>query len=296
VDLADVIQQCRERLPDGGNRVVVDSIPSVMVRGDDQLDTVVAELVTTALDRTDDEVALDVTPGEETIELTVTAAGDWLTDVEQTVLLEGPPEYDRPDFGYGISIVRLLVDRYGGSLAVSAPTERTAVTVELLRTMEDPPPGESSGVAPADLRDAAVAGLGAGLAMGALLQVFTGQVAVIGSLYGLRSLPVGWVVHLFHSVLFSTVAVVTIRRTRLARVVPKPRKLVAVGVSYGLVLWLVGAGFLMPAWLLAVGGTSPIPNLQPGSLMAHLGWGVWLGASLALLLPNSPLGRVSPSS
>jgi two-component system OmpR family sensor kinase len=296
VDLADVIQQCRERLPNGGDRVVVDSIPSVMVRGDDQLDTVVAELVTTALDRTDDEVALDVTPGEETIELTVTAAGDWLTDVEQTVLLEGPPEYDRPDFGYGISIVRLLVDRYGGSLAVSAPTERTAVTVELLRTMEDPPPGESSGVAPADLRDAAVAGLGAGLAMGALLQVFTGQVAVIGSLYGLRSLPVGWVVHLFHSVLFSTVAVVTIRRTRLARVVPKPRKLVAVGVSYGLVLWLVGAGFLMPAWLLAVGGTSPIPNLQPGSLMAHLGWGVWLGASLALLLPNSPLGRVSPSS
>ena len=288
VDLADVVYQCRERLPDGGDRVVVDSIPSVMVRSDDHLDTVVAELVTTALNRTDDEVLLDVTPGEETVELTVTAAGDWLTDVEQTVLLEGLPEYDRPDIGYGISIVRLLVGRYGGSLVVSTTAERTTVTVELLQTIEDSPPGESLGVAPTDLSDAAVAGLGAGLAMGALLQVFTGQVAVIGSLYGVRSLPVGWVAHLFHSVLFSTVAVVTIRQTRLAWVVANPRELVATGVGYGLALWLVGASLLMPAWLTAVGASAPIPNLQPVSLVAHLVWGMWLGASLTLLLPDSP--------
>ncbi len=288
VDLADVVSQCRERLPDGGDRVVVDSIPAVMVRGDDHLDTVVAELVTTALNRTDDAVALDVTSGEETVELTVTAVGDWLTDVERTVLLEGPPEYDRPDLDYSLSIVRLLVARYGGRLAVSTTAERTAVTVELRRTMAESPPGESPGIASTDLRDAAVAGLGAGLAMGMLLQVFTGRVAVIGSLYGVRSLPVGWVAHLFHSVLFATVAVVTIRRTRLARVGSNPRELVATGAGYGLVLWLVGASLLMPAWLTAVGATASIPTLQPVSLAAHLLWGVWLGASLALLLPDSP--------
>ncbi|MFB6205379.1 MAG: sensor histidine kinase [Haloglomus sp.] len=287
VDLADVVRRCRERLPADGGRVVVDAVPSAVVRGDDHLDTVVAELVTMARDRTDGDVTLDVVPDGETVRLTVAAPGDWLTDVERTVLLAGPPEYDRPDVGYGVAIVRLLVTRYGGRLRVSTDDAETAVTAELLRTTEDPPPGETPGVAAADLRDAAVAGLAAGAVMGGLLQAFTGRIAVIGSLYGVHSLPVGWVAHLFHSVLFATVAVAVLRRTGLGEVVTAPHELLAAGAGYGVVLWAVGASIAMPAWLNAVGVAVAVPNLQVTSLLIHLAWGGTLGV-LFWLLPLDP--------
>jgi two-component system OmpR family sensor kinase len=285
VDLSEMVTRCKERLPaDDGRVVVTEPVPSVMVRGDDHLDTVVAELVTMALDRTEDgTLTLDVTPATQTVDLTLTAPGDWLTEVERTVLLEGPPEYDRPDIGYGVSIVRLLVARYGGTLRITEDGDDLSVTAELLRTTENPPPGESPGVVARDLRYAALAGLGAGVVMGGLLQVFTGGITVIGALYGGQSLAVGWVAHLFHSMLFSAVLVGALQGSGLERVLGTPHEALGFGVGYGALLWLVGAGLVMPAWLNAAGIATPIPNLQLPSLAVHLIWGGVLSVSLHLL-------------
>jgi hypothetical protein len=290
VDLAEVVTRCKEQLPTDNDRVVVtDPVPSVMIRGDDHLDTVIAELVTMALDRTEDgTLTLDVAPGTQTVDLTLTAPGDWLTEAERTVLLEGPPEYDRPDIGYGISIVRLLVARYGGSMSVMTDGDELSVTAELLRTTENPPPGESPGVAARDLRYAALAGLGAGVVMGGLLQVLTGGITVIGALYGGQSLAVGWVAHLFHSVLFSAVLIGALQRSELERVLGTPHEALGLGVGYGALLWVVGAGLVMPAWLNAVGIVTPIPNLRFPSLAVHLIWGGALGALLHLLPISRP--------
>jgi two-component system OmpR family sensor kinase len=284
VDLGEVVARCRERLSTDDSRVVVrEPIPSVMVRGDDHLDTVVAELVSMALDRTEDgAVTLDVTPATHTVDLTLTAPGGWLTAVERTVLLEGPPEYDRPDIGYAVPIVRLLVAHYGGTISVATEGDELSVTAELLRTTENPPPGESPGVAAEDLRYAALAGLGAGVVMGSLLQVLTGGITVIGALYGGQSLAVGWVAHLFHSVLFSAVLVGALRRSGLGRGLGTPHEALGLGVGYGALLWVVGAGLVMPAWLSATAVATPIPNLQLPSLAVHLVWGGVLGGLLHL--------------
>jgi signal transduction histidine kinase len=288
VDLGEVLQRCRDRLPDVAARVTMDEPPSVLVRGDDHLDTVVSELVTMAVERTDgDDVAVDVAVGETTAALTVSAPSGWVSEPERAALLEGPPEYDRPDVGYGISIVRLLVGRYGGSLRFDGDGAGTTVTVELLRTTEDPPDGDSPGVGAAGLQYAAVAGVGAGVAMGGLLQLVTGQVAVIGSLYGVRSPVVGWVAHLFHSVLFATLAVAALRRLPLARYIDGLSGAIALGAGYGVTLWFVAAGIVMSLWLNAIGIPAPLPALDAMSLGAHLVWGATLGG-LVNWLPMSP--------
>jgi two-component system OmpR family sensor kinase len=288
VDLGGVLRRCRDRLPDAATRVTMEESPSVLVRGDDHLDTVVGELVTMALERTDgDDVAVDVVVEETTAALTVSAPGGWASEPERAALLEGPPEYDRPDVGYGISIVRLLVGRYGGSLRLDETEARTTVTVELLRTTEDPPDGDSPGVGAAGLRYAAVAGIVAGAVMGGLLQLFTGEVAVIGSLYGVRSPVVGWVAHLFHSVLFATLAVAALRRLPLSRYTDGLPGAAALGAGYGVALWFVAAGVVMSLWLNAIGIPSPLPELNPMSLVAHLVWGATLGG-LVNRLPIDP--------
>jgi two-component system OmpR family sensor kinase len=119
--------------------------------------------------------------------------------------------------------------------------------------------------------------------MGGLLQVFTGGITVIGALYGGQSLAVGWVAHLFHSVLFSAVLVGALQGSGLERVLGTPHEALGFGVGYGALLWLVGAGLVMPAWLNAAGIATPIPNLQLPSLAVHLIWGGVLSVSLHLL-------------
>lgn len=279
VDLGEVLQRCRDRLPEARERITMDEPPSVLVRGDDHLDTVVGELVTMALDRTDGgRVTVDVVVEETTAALTVATTGEWVSEPERDALLEGPPEYDRPDVGYGVSIIRLLVARYGGAVRLDEGATGTAVTVELLRTSEDLPDGDSPGVGATELRYAAVAGVGAGVVMGGLLQLFTGDIAVIGSLYGVRSPVVGWVAHLFHSVLFATLAVAALTRLPLAKYVDRLPGAVAMGAGYGIALWFVAAGVVMSLWLNAIGIPAPLPALDAVSLVAHLVWGASLGA------------------
>lgn len=282
VDLSAVVRRCRDRLPDAGERVAVEEFPSVAVRADEHLETVVAHLLTVALERTAGEVAVALDVSETSVGLTVSASGTWLTESERAVLLNGVPEYDDPGVQFEVPIARLLVAEYGGTATVTEGVSETAVTVELLRVGDGDVPANAPGVDATALRNAAVVGVVAGTVMGAILQLFSGQIGIIGGLYGVQTLAVGWVAHLFHSVVFAVLFAALSNRYRdgsAARLVEST----ALGVGYGFVLWLVAAGVVMSLWLEVVGIGAPLPNFGLVSLAAHLVWGGTLGIVSALL-------------
>jgi len=107
---------------------------------------------------------------------------------------------------------------------------------------------------------------------------------VIGGLYGVDHGAVGWVTHLFHSVVFGLlfVAGVSALRTRewggpFANVqLERLPYVMLAGLLWGTVLWLVAAGILMPLWLRTVGIPASLPTLPPLGLVAHGFWGATL--------------------
>jgi len=284
VDISTVVQRCLNRLPNTDGRVRISGLSSVRVRADDHFDTVLAHLLTLALDRTaDSEVAVALDVDETTVDLRVSAPGNWLTESERDVLTNGVPEYDSPDVQFEVPITRLLVAEYGGSVNVTADTADTAVTVELLRVESDGIPADATGVEAVDLRNAAIAGVVAGGLMGAILQLFSGQIGIIGGLYGVQTLAVGWITHLFHSVVFAILFATLYNRYRQGSTAASPVEPPLLGVGYGFLLWLVAAGIVMGIWLNLVGIGSPVPNLGPVSLAGHLSWGGALGVVYTLL-------------
>lgn len=125
-----------------------------------------------------------------------------------------------------------------------------------------------------------VAGILAGAVMGALMVVQTPPVieAAIPALWGLSGGAAGWTVHLSNSAMFG-VAFAAVARW-YPGVVRGVQRTVAAGVVYGIVLWVLGAVLLMPVWLDAVGFASPppLPNVAVESLVAHVAYGIVLGA------------------
>lgn len=113
-----------------------------------------------------------------------------------------------------------------------------------------------------------------------MTQFVAGRMAVIGTLYGVGNVAVGWISHLYHSVFF---ALVFVAATATWVRDDDARRLVALGTGYGAVLWLVAAGLVMPLWLRAVGIPAPVPNLRLPSLLNHLFWGTVLGGVYAWL-------------
>lgn len=285
VALDEVLESCRDALSTGDRSVRVEgSLPSVAVRADDDLGTAFEELVDLALDRAaDPHATLSVTADRRSVAVTVAAPGAWLTDAERTALHEGLPEFDAPEVRYGVPIVRLLVDGYGGRLDATDDADGTAVTVTLPRPRAGggEAPLASVGVGGRTLGTAALAGLVAGVGMGWFLQVVTGSLGVIGALYGVRAASVGWVAHLFHSLVFAVVFVAA--RSRLPRATAGLASSVGLGLGYGVLLWVVAAGAVMRLWLASLGVTPPVPPLSLPGLLAHLVWGALVGAVVALL-------------
>lgn len=125
----------------------------------------------------------------------------------------------------------------------------------------------------------ALAGLLAGIAMGVMLTVQMTPVieVAIPALYGLEGMAAGWPAHLFHSlalgVVFAGVA------SALPQYSASVGRSTALGVGYGVVLWVVLAAIVMPIWLGVVGfpGAPPLPNFDPQSLVGHVVYGLVLG-------------------
>lgn len=275
----------RAEHPDGV--VELDAIPEVTVRGVPHLDVLFEHLIENAVVHGDRErptarVRVETDDPSGVVRVHVVDDGPGLPPAQQR-LVRGAvaPEEDDPQVGFGLAIVRLMLDDIGGDLSVETPVadgRGTALTVTLPRSDA---PTDRLGVAAGHLRRGVVAGLIAGAVMGLVMQFVADQMAVVGSLYGVGNVAVGWVTHQYHSVFF---ALLFVAATVSWVHDTDTRRLVALGAGYGAVLWLVAAGLVMPLWLRAVGVPAPLPNLGLSSLLNHLLWGTVFGGVYAWLL------------
>lgn len=288
-DLGASVETVLQRLPDDADVTIDGEMPDdTLVRADERIDLLVAELVENAIDHAgpDATVTVDVTGNARTIDLTVRDDGPGLPEAaEKALAARSLPEFDDPSFGYGLQMVRLLVEQYGGSIeAVS--NGGTALTVTLQRTREQSTQPLALGVPIVDLLRAGVAALVAGVVMGVLMDQIAGIMPVVGALYGVENQTVGWVTHLFHSVVFGLLFAAACTVASIEDVAATFRGTTALGLGWGLILWLVAAGVIMPIWMIAVGLDATVPNLSATGLVSHAVWGVILGALYAVL-PNS---------
>jgi len=289
------VESVRERHPDA--RISVDDgdgDPDALAN--DRLDYVFTHLVENAVVHTPTGSAVEVTvrATPDTVRVAVRDSGQGLPEREQRLLETG--EIDRssgPRSGFGLYFVRFLATSYGGAVETDVEADGTTITVVLPRTDRtgstlgtvgsDPPTGTSTGVRPAvpQLSVVVAAALVAGVCYGVAAEQVGGSVGIIGVFYGVEHAVVGWITHQFHSVVFGFVfaGLVTVLPARYRDSLPA---YVVVGTAWGLVLWLVAAGFVSAIWLRLLGIPASIPSLSGVTLVAHLVWGPVLGTLTAL--------------
>lgn len=287
-----VVDDLRERYPEA--TLTLDAEPA-SVRADDQLSMLVEQIVENAVEHGGERprVGVGVARTDTAVEIAVTDDGPGLGEEERALLASGNLDrYDRPSEGFGLWIARLLLDRYGGTAGVTVEGG-TTVTLRLPRADGRARTRDRSGltVRPRRLRNAVVAGLVAGVGMGVTLQVFSNVLPVIGALYGTPSAAVGWVTHLFHSVVFAVVFATVLSHPRLAGVADRVTPTTGLSVVFGTGLWLVAAGLVMPVWLRLVGIDVPLPRLRFVPLVGHLLWAALLGLTYWALERTPELER-----
>lgn len=273
---------------DGGDdREGTGEYGSVAVVADDRLSLVVQRLIEHAIDaRRAGRVRVETDVDRRSVMVSVVDDGAPLSDQQRGVLERGAfPEYDDPTIGFELQPVSLLVSEYDGAVTAAdghGDNVGTRVAIELSRAGVDAA-AATVGVPSTDLRRAVASGLVAGVLMGGVFWATSDMLPVIGALYGARSAVLGWVTHLFHSVVFALLFVAAVSTSPLRRRVRRPLSTAAAGAVSGVALWLVAAGVVMPLWLRVVGEAAPLPNLPVLGLLAHVVWGVTLGAGYALL-------------
>lgn len=273
----------------------------VRVLADRRLELLVRELLDNAFEHAgpDATVELAAEADDEAVTLTVRDDGPGLPDAARSVLeTPGLPETDDARFGYGLQMVRLLVDHYGGEVSLDCD-DGTVVTVTLERPPADRTVGLAAGVPTQDLYRTAAAAVVAGLFLGVALEVLAGAIPAIGGLYGVESAVVGWVAHLFHSVLFGLLFAAALRARPVRRRVQTDWQRTLAGAAWGLLVWTVAA-VTVPLWLGVAGSDAQFPALGVVGLVPHLLWGGLLGwldvafedsARLEALLGRLPDGQ-----
>lgn len=287
VDIAAAVADATEEF----ERAAVETDPpdAVFVRADDRLRIVIRELVENALSHgTDDEddadapVRIRVDVAEGVVDLRIEDDGPGIPEGDRALLESGTlPEYDDPKSGFGLQTIRLLVEHYDGSIAVDVDGG-TAVTVSLLRVSQSGDPVSPLGVERWNLGAISAASIVAGVAMGVYLHFAAGLLPVIGALYAVQSHVVGWITHLFHSLVFGFLFAAGVTRPTMRRYDSVGQRTL-LGIGWGVVLWLVAAGIIMPLWLQLVGIEATAPNLTVPGLVGHVIWGAILGGVYAII-------------
>lgn len=280
------IETARRTYPNAS--IDVEMPAAATVRAVADIDLAVAHLLENAIVHNEAErpqVAVSVVVEHDTVTMYVEDDGPGLPDEQRAMLASGTlPEFDDPRAGFGLTIARMLVEESSGTLRTTGDGSEsgTELAMALPRANGRDSTG-AYGVEPSELLDVTVAALVAGGVMGLLIQTLTGNIAIIGTLYGISSAGVGWVTHQFHSVVFGIVFAAALSGRRLRRYRDSLFGTAALGTGYGVVLWFVAAGFVMPVWLTLVGVPAPIPSLDPTSLLGHVVWGALLGTGYTVL-------------
>jgi signal transduction histidine kinase len=299
VSLSDAAVEAAEAVRDGHPTAAVavdDPGGDVRVRATGRLAEMLERLIENAVehgsttgrsavdDPVDPRVVVAVRTTGATASVRVEDDGPGLPEPQRRLLADGSlPRYDDPNAGFGLTMVRLLAEEAGATVGVDSRRDGagTAVEVTFLRERDGDGGSAVDGVSVGGLVDAALAAVLAGVLMGVVFQATQGSIPVIGALYGVMTPLVGWVTHLFHSLVFG-VAFVGITNATLARrdreSVPKHALF---GAGFGAFLWLFAAGVVMPLWLRTVGIDAPVPSLGLVGLAGHLLWGSVLGGTYA---------------
>ncbi|MCU4751852.1 ATP-binding protein [Halobacteria archaeon AArc-curdl1] len=232
-------------------------------------------------------VDVSIVDGPETLCVRIVDDGPGIGEEHRSRLQQRSlPTYDDPTAGFGLTISRLLVDRIGGR--IDAPTDvadADGAVIEVTLRRANASGGDQStnlqyGVPGWELGVAGGCAIIAGITMGIFLEALAGSVPIIGALYGVQNAAVGWTTHLFHSVIFGVIFAALLAQPTLERY----RNLtgtMGIAVAFGVFLWLVAAGVVMPVWLSLLGIETAIPNLTAPSLVGHVIWGAMLGGCYA---------------
>ncbi|PSL02703.1 hypothetical protein CLV30_1098 [Haloactinopolyspora alba] len=122
-----------------------------------------------------------------------------------------------------------------------------------------------------------VGGLVGGVGFGVLMQAM-GMMPMVADLIGSSSEGVGWLVHLFNSALFGAVFVVL-----FSRVLQDLGVTALLGLVYGAAWWVLGALWIMPAWLGMSEMVFEVGDAQWQSLVGHLFYGLLLAVTYLVL-------------
>lgn len=133
---------------------------------------------------------------------------------------------------------------------------------------------------PMNLVAGAAAGVVAGIPLGIIMQVRDADPAMmpgikvidlVGDLIASPSTGLGWLIHLFNSALFGAVFVLLFSRWLTQR-----GPAMVLGLLYGVAWWVVGALWIMPAWLGMDAMVFEVGANQWWSLVGHLIYGLLL--------------------
>jgi signal transduction histidine kinase len=282
------VESVRERFP-AVDISVENPSEDLTVRADERLSEVFVPLLENAVVHTGDSPTVDVTVATtaSSVRVSITDDGPGLPDRQRELLETGAiEEFDDPESGFDLNVVRLLVENYGATIETDVDGG-TTVTVVLTRvggeTGFEPSRSQLSGVRPAAPHLVVTLGAAilAGIPYGVAAEQLGGSVAAIGVFYGIQNPVVGWLTHEFHSAVFAFVfaGIVSLTPPRYRNHVPA---YVAIGVAWALILWTVAAGFVAPIWLNLLGTPAPVPTFSEVLLVSHLCWGVSLGLFAAL--------------
>jgi len=262
-----------------GASFTLDTPGGVTVRANERLGEAVRHLLVNAAEHSNSEhprVEVSVETAPEGATLRVRDDGPGLPEKQQAVLEQGDiAEYDDPTTGFGLNIVRLVAEQFDGRVRTAVTDAGTTVELTLPRGTDHSPEqagiAANTGVHRSRAALAAGAALIAGLTMAGVMATLDGELLAIGELYGIADPVVALVTHEFHSVVFGLMYLSVLA---VLPVSPENGGLrLAVGLVFGLSLWLFAAGVVMPLWLQLVGISAAVPNLTVPSLAGHLTWG-----------------------
>ncbi|MFB6223407.1 MAG: ATP-binding protein [Haloarcula sp.] len=280
------LNAARENYPHAEYDLQTDVPAELHVRANTMLEHLLRHLVVNAVvynDSDHPEVEIVVTDATDTVTISVSDNGPGLPEHQLDLLERGEiGSYEDRSTGFGLDLVRLLVQSYGGRTDATVTDDGTTITLTLPRVSTDggvmlPESDEVYGLSPRRIGLTVGTSVVAAVVMGIPYQLLSGSVPVIGALYGVQNALVGWITHGFHSVVFG------LAYAALVQSVPDHlsdrARYYGVALGWALALWLVAAGLIMPVWLSLVGIEASLPNLTAVTLVGHL---LWAG-SLAVL-------------
>lgn len=230
-----------------------------------------------------DRAIVTLQTSQQYVTITVREVGNHVS----AMTLEGNSETEHggPSANFTEQIISLLTDFYDGSVIFNPATiqnESAWIQVTLPKSVPNKSVAAQQGLLLSNIVRVGVAGFLGGIVMGLVYQLLTGQMAVIGSLYGIESQVVGWITHMFHSIVFAMFFAVLLDRPKISQRFSGTVTIGMIGMIWGSLLWLVAAGIVMPLWLQVLGTPAQIPTLSFLGLVGHLLWGLTVGTVYAI--------------